>query len=182
MACLFKIQTFTSPEIVTQDELSAEDLAIRLQYQLARLNAFREATENLFALPQKGKDFFERGTKEALPEQVSVIWTDTLYDILMGYGTRRMMNVRKTYHVRPPAVMSAEDALKRLLPMIGTKMDWTILQKFLPEMDDQEAVVQRSAVAGTLVACLELAKRGMIELQQKNMFGDIYIRSVVTEG
>lgn len=161
-----------------EEELSAEELAAKLQYQLARLNAFREKTELLMSLPQLGSGFFARGQIEDIPEKVDIRWSDNLYDILMAYGARKMSNARKTYHVRPPAVMRPEDAIKRLLPMVGTITSWRNLQSFLPNLDDQEAVIKRSAYAGTLVACLELAKRGMLEIEQTEIYGEIKIRSL----
>ena len=161
-----------------EEELSAEELAAKLQYQLARLNAFREKTDLLFSLPQLGSGFFARGEIEDIPEKVEIKWSDTLYDILMAYGARKMANARKTYHVKPPAVMRPEDAIKRLLPMVGNITSWSNLQSFLPSLDDQEPVIKRSAYAGTLVACLELAKRGMLEIEQNEIYGEIKIRSL----
>ena len=160
------------------DEMSADELAKFLQYQLARLNAFREKTALLLSLPQLHQDFFARGMIENLHTQTTTDWGDTLYDILMAYGSRKMMNARKIYHVTPPAVMRSEDILKRILPMIDKMNDWRNLKNFLPVTDDMEIVIQKSAYAGTLVACLELAKRGLIEIKQENVFGDIEIRGI----
>lgn len=163
---------------IKEEELSADELAAKLQYQLARLNAFREKTEMLLSLPQLGQDFFARGEIEKIPQKVEIKWSDSLYDILMAYGARKMSNARKTYHVRPPSVMRPEDAIKRLLPMMGTMTSWRNLMSFLPNVEDQEAVMKRSAYAGTLVACLELAKRGMLEIEQNEIYGEIKIRSL----
>lgn len=173
-----KSKLLLPPEEEAKEDVSAEELALRLQYQLARLNAFREKTQMLMELPQLGQEFFARGMKEEMPENVTISWRDTLYDILMAYGTRRMVNVRKVYHVRPPAVMRPEEALKRLIPMIGEMSNWTNILSFFPPLDDQEITMKKSVYAGTLVACLELAKRGMIEIKQSTMFGEIEIKKV----
>ncbi|MEM6603703.1 MAG: ScpA family protein [Pseudomonadota bacterium] len=161
-----------------EEELSAEALAAQLSFQLARLNAMREKTQMLLNLPRLGQGFFARGMPEPLMTQKETVWKDTLYDLLMAYGARKMMQARQTYHVNPPDVIRPEDVLKRLLPMVGQITQWSNLKNFLPVIDDQEAVIVKSAYAGTLVACLELAKRGLVEIKQDELYGEIDIKAL----
>ena len=56
-----------------------------------------------------------------------------------------------------------------------TGQDWRDLASFLPE-DLGDPLLQRSAVAASLIASLELARQGAIELRQAAPFGPIMIR------
>ena len=49
-----------------QEEPSAEELAMRLQLQLQRLDAMREAAARLMARDRLGRDIFPRGAPEGL--------------------------------------------------------------------------------------------------------------------
>ena len=91
----------------------------------------------------------------------------------------KVRNNRQTYHVRPPNVMTIEDAIARLLPKVDKITDWTHLSRFLPNLDDQTPVIRKSAIAGTFVACLELAKRGLVSIKQDNAYGEVSLKSKV---
>jgi segregation and condensation protein A len=160
-----------------KDEIDAETLAMRLQFQIARLDAVRDASARLMALPQKNIDFFTRGYIENRSDRVKTYYKDTLYDLLATYGEQKMRNTRKTYHVRPPKIMSIEEAIARLLPKINNITEWTNLKNFLPTLDDQTPIMQKSVIAGTFVACLELAKRGILSIKQDSAYGELSLKS-----
>jgi chromatin segregation and condensation protein Rec8/ScpA/Scc1 (kleisin family) len=54
-------------------------------------------------------------------------------------------------------------------------MEWVSLFMFLPG-GFKEKIVKRSAVAATFGGALELAKRGLIELQQEKNYAPIFVR------
>lgn len=69
---------------------------------------------------------------------------------------------------------SVETAMQRLAQLL-TGQDWRELHAFLPpELDD--SLLRRSAIAASLIASLELARQGEIELRQAAAFGPIMIR------
>jgi len=59
--------------------------------------------------------------------------------------------------------------------------DWRELTSFLPE-ELRGELFQRSALAATFAATLELARRGRIELRQDRTFGPIYLRNLALAG
>ena len=75
-----------------------------------------------------------------------------------------------------------QDALARLRKLLGsTRPGWNALDDFMPDRpdgtDEVEGVrIRRAAMAGTLIAGLELAKSGMLELKQDEAFGRIMLR------
>jgi segregation and condensation protein A len=72
-------------------------------------------------------------------------------------------------------VLQIEEARARLERMLGRISDWSGLQSLLPP-DWQGGARRRSATASTLLACLELARDGKVELQQSAPFAEIFVR------
>ncbi len=71
--------------------------------------------------------------------------------------------------------MTLDEAIQRLEQMIGTRLQWTALEAFLPETQDTE--FRRSALASSFVASLELARLGKVSLQQEEIFATLYVRA-----
>lgn len=151
-----------------------EELALRLQMRLERLNAMREAGARLMARDRIGRDVFARGNPEGLRTTRHNRWHADLYDVISAYG-RISARRRPVLHVvatRP--VMTLETALARVGDLLGTRIDWTAIAEFLPADPDER--YRRSALASTFLATLELARQGRIELRQAQAFGPIELR------
>ncbi|MEK0085239.1 segregation and condensation protein A [Benzoatithermus flavus] len=151
-------------------EAAAEDLTDRLR----RLEALRLAAEMLQARPQLGVARFARGLPEPVEVTVTPLWRAGLGELFVAYG--QVMRRGKPLRMTMPArrLVSVEAALQRLSQLL-TGHDWRELRTFLPE-DLGEPLLRRSAIASGLIASLELAKQGQIELQQTAPFGPIMIR------
>jgi segregation and condensation protein A len=72
-------------------------------------------------------------------------------------------------------VLQIEEARERLERMLGRIRDWSGLSRLLPS-DWQGGRRRRSALASTLLACLELARDGKVEISQGAPFEEIYVR------
>jgi segregation and condensation protein A len=59
--------------------------------------------------------------------------------------------------------------------MLGKISDWSALTRLLP-FEWTGGARRRSAVASTLLAALELARDGKVELQQLAPFAEIFVR------
>jgi segregation and condensation protein A len=157
-------------------EPSADEMATRLRWRLQRLDAMRAAATRLMGRERLGRDVFGRGD----PEPVNVVklrtYKDSLYDLLTAYATERVRKVGGgVYRPVQPIVLQIEEARERLERMLGKIHDWSALTRLLP-MEWSGGSRRRSAVASTLLACLELARDGRIELQQAQAFAEIYVR------
>jgi segregation and condensation protein A len=159
------------------EEPTGEELAAALAWQMRRLEAMQKAANDLMALPQKGVHVFGRGSEDgALETVVHHQPTATIYDLLAAYA-RIKKRTEKPAAMRftPMELHSIEEAVERLRNMLGHMPDWTTLGSFLPR-GLQGGVVGRSAIAATLIASLELAKQGLIEVRQDTGFGPIWLR------
>lgn len=155
-------------------EPDPEALALRLTLRLERLNAMREAGARLMARDRMGRDVFARGCPEGLRTVRHAVWQAEIYDLIAAYG-RVSARSRPVLHVvaqRP--VMTLETALTRVSEMIGQSIDWTALERFLPDADP---AYRRSALASSFVAALELARQGRVELRQQSPFSPLYLRA-----
>lgn len=156
------------------DEPSAEELALRLQAQLQRLDAMREAGVRLMARDRLGRDVFGRGQPEGVLRVRHRTFDVTLYELLKAYAGIATGPATQVYVPQRPAVFSLEAALERLSRLIGQTVDWTSLMAFLPT--DLDGQARRSVLASTFVASLEMAKLGRADLQQHEIFGPLFVR------
>lgn len=128
------------------------------------------------ALPRLGRDVFSRGAPEGIPVVRHVSYDATLYDLLKAYGEGRARAAAAVLRIEPAELYSVDDALQRLSRFLGRMPDWRMMASFLPP-DLRGGLVQRSALAATFVASLELVREGRLQLRQDKMFGPILLRS-----
>lgn len=167
------------PQPAATGEPTADELATRLRWRLERLQAMRETSARLMARERLGRDVFARGA----PEPVKVVklpeHTDSLYDLLSAYATRRLKRAgAQFYRPQHAPVLLIEEARARLERMLGRIENWSGLSRLLPP-DWSGGLRRRSGLASTLLACLELARDGKLELRQLKPFDEIYVRDRV---
>ncbi|MBX6742680.1 MAG: segregation/condensation protein A [Acetobacteraceae bacterium] len=163
------------PDEASPDE-DAEALAGALTDRLVELERMRAAAAWLSGRLQLGRDVFGRGAPESLKvEDRSGISAD-LPALLQAYAAaRRRALAKRPYTPKPRKLWTVQDALARLGRLVGALPDWSVLQRFLPD-GLVDPVERRAAMASTLVAALETARGGGIELRQDRAFGPILIR------
>ena len=158
------------------DTASAEELAQRLAFRLMRLDAMRDKAATLMTRRRLDRDVFARG----LPEQVKVnrdtTYTATVYDLLKAYAEQRKRTVRIVHVVKARRVWSIKEARQRLERLVGaTAGDWAqldlFLEQYLPRGEEE-----RTALASSFGATLEMAREGLIEIRQDEPFAPIYMR------
>ena len=154
---------------------SAEEIALRLQLRLQRLAAMREAGARLMGRDRIGRDVFVGGAPQGLRLVRKSAWQARPFDLFAAYGTVKARSTPPLHVVHPRSVMTLEEALERVGRMLGTRLDWTQLEAFLPLTEDPQ--FRRSALASSFVAALELARRGRVDIAQDEAFSPILLRS-----
>ena len=154
---------------------SPEELALRLQMRLERLNAMRESGARLLARDRIGRDVFMRGAPEGLRVVKDRRWQAEYYDLISAYSRVKMRNAPAIHIVRQRMVMTLEDALARVSMMLGEAIDWMDIRHFLPPGAPPE--LRKSALASSFLATLELARQGKLELQQEDSFAPLRIKA-----
>jgi segregation and condensation protein A len=168
--------------LLPKEEAGGEDpesIAGRLTDRLAELERMRAGAAWLAARPQLNRDLFARGAPEDLRvEDRSGLRAD-LPALCQAYvaARRRAMSLRP-YRPKPRRLWSVQEALTRFTRVLGELPSWAVLQRFLPEEEigALDTVERRAALASTLVAGLEMARGGAVELRQDRAFGPILLR------
>jgi len=160
----------------------AETLAETLAERLAELERMRAAALWLNRRPWLGHDVFARGAPESLRvEDRSGLHAD-LPSLLQAYvAARRRALARRPYRPKPRKLLTVQEALERLTRLVGALPSWAVLQGFLPDTI-LDPVERRAALASTLVAGLEMARGGGLELRQEEPFGPILVRRAPEQG
>lgn len=163
-------------EELKEDQASAEELAQRLAFRLARLEAMRTVAAQLMTRPRLGRDVFARGTPAKIKTVRETVWTANLYDLLKAYATQRQRTMKVVHRVAARKVWSIKDARRRLEQLVGSSSGgWVQLDMFIAQYlpDDEEEKTVRASSFG---ASLEMAREGLIELRQEEPFAPIYMR------
>jgi segregation and condensation protein A len=155
---------------------SPEELALRLQLRLQRLDAMREAGARLMGGDRLGRDVFPRGWPEGLRLVRRSAWQASAFDLYAAYGRVKARTQPAMHVVASRAVLTLEDAIARVAALLGNAIDWTALDAFLPMGSDP--AFRRSALASSFVAALELARQGRVELAQDAPFEPLLLRRV----
>ena len=158
-----------------EQDPSPEEIALRLQMRLQRLDAMREAGARLLGRDRVGRDVFQRGAPEGLRLVRKAAWQVRDFDLFAAYGAVRARTAPALHVVHARAVMTLDEAIERVSRMLGIALDWTDLETFLPSTDDPQ--LRRSALASSFLAALELARRGRLDLMQEDAFAPLQIKA-----
>ncbi|HZK90015.1 MAG TPA: ScpA family protein [Stellaceae bacterium] len=164
------------PEPPEEAGPSAVELAEALAHRLRLLAAMQRAGTALMARPLLGRDVFARGGPEGIATIDQPVFELSLYDLLRAYGNSHRRQHGQVLTILPSAYQSLSDAMEHLARFVGRVPEWRELMAFLPE-ELRDGPLNRSVLAATFAATLELAKSGRVELRQDRAFGPLYLRS-----
>jgi segregation and condensation protein A len=159
-----------------QQEEDAEALAGQLAERLVELERMRAASRWLNTQPQLGREVFARGVPESFTVSDRSGLAAELPALLRGYvDALRRAAAKRPYRPKHRKLWTVQEALERLARLVGGLPDWGDLRQFMPEQV-LDPIERRAALASTLIAGLEMAKGGDIELRQEAAFGPIMLR------
>ncbi|HWW46754.1 MAG TPA: ScpA family protein [Xanthobacteraceae bacterium] len=163
------------PEPPEAEGPSAEAMAEALANRLRRLEAIREAANQLMARPQLGREVMARGQPETIAEIRTPRWTATLYDLLTAYATQRQQRVLATVSFAKRSVWSLAEARASLERLVGMAEEWSRLDEYLYRyvVDPAQAA---TVFASSFAATLELVRDGTAEVHQAEAFGPLFLR------
>lgn len=155
---------------------SAEELAQRLAFRLMRLDAMRNAAAQLVTRKRLDRDVFARGMPEIVRTTKDTTYTAEIYDLLKAYAEQRRRTVKVVHVVKARRVWSIKEARVKLERLVGADgADWRqldmFLEQYLPKGEEE-----RTALASSFGATLEMAREGLIEIRQDEPFAPIYMR------
>jgi segregation and condensation protein A len=163
-------------EAEDDDAPTGEELAQRLAFRLARLEAMRNAAAQLMARNRLGHDVFARGMPEPVRHSRDTRYTARLFDLLKAYADQRIRTLPRQHVVQKRTVWSIKEARQRLERLIGQSVgSWFQLDGFFRRLGISPTN-KRTVVASSLGAALEMAREGLVEIRQDKAFGPIHVR------
>ena len=161
---------------------AAEAEASRRLGQLAELARMRAAAAWLAARPQLGISVFARGQTERRARPQAELYvgfleaTLAMLEGMEGQGTE----APPSYQPAPVDLWRVPEAIERITRLLRAQPDSLPLARCLPVFPPEAAdrpLRIRAALASTLVAGLELAREGALELDQKAAFAPVMLKA-----
>ena len=164
------------PKEEKSENYTPEELEDALKYQLQRLEAFQSVSKKIYSLPMIGRDIFYGGSSEGVKVKIDITFSSTLFDLLRAYSTViQKDDIINHLTIASSDLYSVDKALMRLKSIFGDVTEWTNLFNLIPKLNSNK-IINKSIISSNLVASLELAKNGYIDVKQNNMFGNIFVK------
>ena len=158
---------------------AAQDEAEAMRRQLLERAAIRQAAEWLDQQLQLGRDVFARG---GVVVRTSQGRTGDITDLFRAcLVTLQVPEQVGAYQLQFTTLWRVRDAIARITRMLEARPEGGTLTSFLPQVHERGADKQlrcRAAVASTFLAGLELAREGVLVLQQDQAWREIELRPV----
>ena len=159
-----------------EDEFKVLEVVKKLKLQLKKLELIRILSDQMLKRKRLGLNIFTRGMKGGIRSIYSSNYSVTLYEILKSYSNHVMKKDFMRINIPKLPLLTTEEGIKRIKTFFGKLSDWKNLSKLIPKEFNESRVLKKSGLASILAGSLELSKEGSIELKQKELFDNIFIR------
>lgn len=159
------------------DEHTPEELEEALKYQLRRLEAMQNISKILYSRPLIDRDIFYGGSDEGINVKYNITYTATIFDLLKSYSSIINKNtILNNLTINLSELFSVEQSIERIKNIFGSLNEWTNFLNIIPKFGSNK-IVNKSYISSNFVATLELTKNDLLEIQQKELYGNIYIKT-----
>ena len=160
-----------------EENFKATEIAEKLKLQLKKLELIRILSDQLLKKERVGRDIFYRGTRGGIRSIYNPIYKVTLYEVLKVYAELKTQSSFQKIDIPKLPVMTTQEGIKQIKEKMNTITDWKKIEDLSPKSFISSPKFKKTGLASIFTACLELTKDGVIELMQKNLFGEILIRT-----
>ncbi len=165
------------PREEREEDHTSEELEEALKYQLQRLETMQNISKILYSYPLIGRDVFYGNSEDEISVKYKITYSSSLFDLLHNYSLILDKKTKLEHlKINSSHLYSVDYAIQRLKNIFGSIGEWTNFLNLIPSFI-QNIIVNKSSISSHFVASLELVRNGSIEVKQKEMFGNIYIRS-----
>ena len=159
-----------------EEEFKIHEVAEKLKLQLKKLELIRLLSEQMLKRKRLGKEIRSRGMKSGFRQIYNSEYNVSLFDLLKSYSTILMTKDFQKINIPRLPVFTTEDGIKTIKNFFGKLLDWKKLEDLIPKNFKNDKKYKRTGTAGIFAGSLELVKEGNLEIKQKNLFEDIYIK------
>ena len=159
-----------------EDNFKASEIAEKLKLQLKKLELIRLLSEQLLKRDRIGKNIFYRGMKGGIRSIKNPVYKVSLYELLKSYSNIKVQSSYQKINIPKLPVMTTQEGIKQIKENMASISDWKKIEDLIPKSFTKSKKFKKTGLAAIFSASLELTKDGVINLIQKNLFGDILIK------
>jgi len=159
-----------------EENFKASEIAEKLKLQLKKLELIRLLSDELLKKERVGRDIFYRGTKGGIRSIQNPVYKVTLYELLRSYSNVKTQSIFQKINIPKLPVMTTQEGIKQIKENMQLIDDWKRINELVPSEFNKSVKSKKSGIASIFSACLELTKDGLIDIMQKKLFDDIFIK------
>ena len=159
-----------------EDSFKASEIVEKLKTQLKKLELIRLLSDELLKKERIGRDIFYRGTKGGIRSIQNPVYKVTLYELLKAYSSVKTQFIFQKIDIPKLPVMTTQEGIKRIKENMQLIDDWKKINELIPSAFTGSIKSKKSGLASIFSASLELSKDGLINIMQKKLFDDIFIK------
>mgnify|MGYP001160126301 FL=1 len=159
-----------------EEDFKIQEVAEKLKLQLKKLELIRLLSEQMLKRKRLGKEIRTRGMRSGIRPIYNSEYRLSLFELLKSYSTILMTKDFQKINIPRLPVFTTEDGIKTIRDFFGKLLDWRKLDDLIPKNFKDVKKYKRTGTAGIFAGSLELVKEGNLEIKQKDLFEDIYIK------
>ena len=159
-----------------EEEFRVHEVAEKLKLQLKKLELIRLLSEQMLKRKRLGREIRTRGMRAGIKSIYNSEYKLNLFDLLKTYSSIIMTKDFQRINIPKLPVFTAEEGIKTIRDFFGKLSDWKKLDDLIPINFKKVPKYKKTGKAGIFAGSLELVKEGNLNIKQKNLFDEIYIK------
>jgi len=158
-----------------EEDFKVQEVAERLKLQLKKLELIRLLSDQMLKRKRLGKEIRTRGMRSGIHPIYNSEYNVSLFELLKSYSTVLMTKDYQKINIPRLPVFTTEDGIKTIKDFFGKLLEWKKLDDLIPK-NFKDKRFKKTGTAGIFAGSLELVKEGNLEIKQKDLFEDVYIK------
>ncbi|MDC1112330.1 ScpA family protein [Candidatus Pelagibacter sp.] len=159
-----------------EEEFKVQEVAEKLKLQLKKLELIRLLSDQMLKRKRLGREIRTRGMRSGIRPIYNSEYRLNLFELLKVYSNIIMTKDFLRINIPKLPVFTTEEGIKTIREFFGKLLDWKKLDDLIPQNLKKGSRYKKTGKAGIFAGSLELVKEGNLEIKQKNLFDDVYIR------
>ena len=159
-----------------EEEFRVHEVAEKLKLQLKKLELIRLLSDQMLKRKRLGREIRTRGMRAGIKSIYNSEYKLNLFDLLKTYSSIIMTKDFQRINIPKLPVFTAEEGIKTIRDFFGKLSDWKKLDDLIPINFKKVPKYKKTGKAGIFAGSLELVKEGNLNIKQKNLFDEIYIK------
>ena len=161
-----------------EEEFKVHEVAEKLKLQLKKLELIRLLSEQMLKRKRLGREIRTRGMRTGLRPIYNSEFKVNLFKLLKTYSKIIMTKDFQRMSIPKLPVFTTEEGIKTIKEFFGKLDNWKKLDELIPKNFSKEPRYKKTGKAGIFAGSLELVKEGDLNIKQKNLFDEIYVREI----